>query len=124
MNVHAGGGAAACETVNVFPAAVIVPVLAPPVFAATENATVPLPVPEPPLVIVIHDAFAPAVHAHVPVEAPTAMDPVPPDSVNVWLAGEIVNVQGAGAAACDTVNVLPPIVRVPVRAAPEFAAAT
>ena len=41
--------------VNVWAAIVTVPVRAAPVFAAADTATVPLPVPEPPLVIVIHD---------------------------------------------------------------------
>lgn len=85
VNVHGGGGGggaggAACETVNVFPAAVIVPVRAAPVFAATLNATVPLPVPDAPLEIVIHPAFDAAVHAHVAAEAVTAKDPDPPAS--------------------------------------------
>jgi hypothetical protein len=50
--------------VNVWPAIVTVPVRATPVvFAATARTTVPLPVPEPPLVIVIHESFGVAVHA-------------------------------------------------------------
>ena len=57
-----GGGAAACVTVNVRPAIVSDPVRDPPVFAATVNATEPLPAPAPPEVIVIHDAPLLAVH--------------------------------------------------------------
>jgi hypothetical protein len=49
--------------VNVWPPIVTVPVRAAPVFVATDSATVPLPVPEPPLVIVIHETFGVAVHA-------------------------------------------------------------
>jgi hypothetical protein len=49
--------------VNVWSAIVTVPLRAPPVFAATDSATVPLPVPEPPLVIVIHETFGVAVQA-------------------------------------------------------------
>ena len=79
--VHgAGAGAAACVTVNVLPAAVIVPLRAAPVLAATLNATVPLPPPDPPLAIVIHAAFEAAVHAHVPADAVTAIEPLPPPS--------------------------------------------
>ena len=48
--------------VNVWSAIVTVPVRAAPVFAAADTATVPLPVPEPPLVIVIHGSFGVAIH--------------------------------------------------------------
>src|SRR5207244_11559361 len=68
--VHCGGGGgggggtgAACETVNVWPATVSVPLRAAPLFAATVNATVPLPLPDPPLAIDINGAFADAVIA-------------------------------------------------------------
>ena len=54
------------------------PLRAAPLFDATENATDPLPVPDAPLVIVIHDAFADAVHVQVLADAVTAADPVPP----------------------------------------------
>jgi hypothetical protein len=54
---------------------VMVPVLAAPVFAATLNATVPLPFPLAPEVMVIHDALLAAVHGHV---AETDTVPVPP----------------------------------------------
>jgi len=90
-----------------------------------ENATVPLPVPEPPLVIVSHAALDVAVHAHDAADAVTANVPVPPLSATFWLDGEIVNVHvggGAAAAACDIVNVLSATVTVPVRAAPVFVA--
>jgi hypothetical protein len=49
--------------VNVWSAIATVPLRAPPTFAATDRATVPLPVPEPPLVIVIHGSLDVAVHA-------------------------------------------------------------
>jgi hypothetical protein len=63
----AGGGGVglllpAWEAVNVRPATVRVPVLAAPVFAATLNATLPLPVPLAPEVMVIHEALLVAVH--------------------------------------------------------------
>jgi len=51
-----------------------------PVFAPTLKATDPLPVPDAPLAIVIHDAPAEAVHVHVPADAVTAIDPLPPVS--------------------------------------------
>jgi len=75
-----GGGAAACDTVKVCPPIVNVPVRAAPVFAATPNATVPLPVPDAPLVTVNHAAFALAVHAQLFAEAVTAIEPEPPAS--------------------------------------------
>ena len=110
---------------NVWPAAVIVPVRADPVLAATANPTEPLPVPETPVEIVIQVVFEPAVHAQVDGDAVTPNDPDPPASATLWSVGEIEIVHGAGggaAAACDTVNVLPAAVIVPLRAAPEFAA--
>ena len=110
---------------NVWPAAVIVPVRADPVLAATANPTEPLPVPETPVEIVIQVVFEPAVHAQVDGDAVTPNDPDPPASATLWSVGEIENVHGGGggaAAACDTVNVLPAAVIVPLRAAPEFAA--
>jgi hypothetical protein len=56
--------AAAWLTVKVWPAMVAVPVRAVvTVFAATESATVPLPLPLAPLEIVSHDALLVAVHA-------------------------------------------------------------
>ena len=76
-------GAAACETVNVWPAAVIMPVRAAPVLAATLNATVPLPLPEVPLEIVIQATLDDAVQAQVPVEDVTAIEPLPPLSDTV-----------------------------------------
>ena len=121
--VHGGGGAA-CVIVNVRPAAAIVATRdAVPVFAATVNATVPLPVPAAPDVIVIQAALVVAVHVQLPAEAVTAIDPDPPASATFWDDGEIENVQaGGGAAACAIVNVLPATTIVAVRAAPVLAA--
>jgi len=104
-----GGGGAACDTVNVCPAIVSVPLRAAALFTATANATMPLPVPEAPAVSVNHGAFALAVHAHVFAEAVTVTEPEAPLSATFWLVGEIVNVQvgGGGGGACVTVNVLP-----------------
>jgi hypothetical protein len=117
-----GGGAACCDTVKLCPPTEMVPVRAAAVFVATVKLTVPLPVPVAGCPTVIHGAFDVAVHAHVGADAVTPNDPAPPASVMVWLAGEIVNVHGAGAAACVTVKVCPAKVTEPVRAAPAFAA--
>lgn len=130
VNVHAGGGggggggggAAACETVKVFPAAVIVPDRTAPEFWATLNATAPPPLPEAPLVMEIQAAFDAAVHAQDEADAVTANEPEPPVSETFWSDGEIAYVHGVATAACDTVNVLPATVIVPLRALPEFAA--
>lgn len=103
------------------PATVNVPERPAPVLAATENETVPSPLSEAPRVTVIHVTFEAAVHAQLPPEAVTAIDPVPPASDIDWLVGEMLNVQGGGAAACDTVNVLPATVIVAVRADPALA---
>jgi hypothetical protein len=122
--VHAGGGvgAAACDTVNVLPAAVIVPLRAAPEFAATVNDTVPFPVPDAPLETVIHAAFDAALHAQLVADAVIAIDPDPPVSPTDVSLGAIEKLHGAGPAACETANVCPAIVSIPVRAAPLFAA--
>jgi hypothetical protein len=95
---------------------------APAVFAATLNATEPLPLPLEPVAIVIHDAFDEAVHAQ-PLLLVTATLPLPPAASTDWLAGEMEYEHGVGAAACDTVSVSPAIDSVPLRAAPELAVA-
>jgi hypothetical protein len=51
-----------CDTVNVEPAIVSVPIRAPPVLAATVNETLPLPVPLAPLVTVIQFTLLVVVH--------------------------------------------------------------
>jgi hypothetical protein len=109
--------------VNVWPATVKVPLRAAPVFAATENAVVPEPVPDAPEVITIHPAPDAAVQAHVGAEAVTPTDPEPPVSATFWLDGAMENVHGGGgggggAAACVTLNVLPPALIVADRSAP------
>ena len=102
------------------PAIERVPVRAGPVLAATANATLPLPVtlPDAGLVIVIQLAFDEAVHAHA-LSVVIVADPFPPASGNDVTEAVTEYAQGA---ACVTVNVCPPIVSVPVRAAPLFAA--
>ena len=70
---------------KVRPAIVSVPLrLAVAVFAATLNPAVPGPVPDAPLVTVIHDALVVAVHAQ-PAPAVTPVLPVPPAAPNDWL---------------------------------------
>jgi len=65
--------------VNVCPAIVSAPVRAAPAFAAAVNATVPLPLPVAPDVIVIHGALLLAVHRQ-PAVVVTFEVPVPPDA--------------------------------------------
>jgi hypothetical protein len=132
--------AAVCLTANVCPATVIVPVRAPPEFAAIWTATVPVPVPEAPAVIVIHAAFDVAVQGH---EAPavTATLVGPPAAAALNEAGAIAKVHvgggggdgggggpgGGGAAAdpdCTMVNVLLPMAIVACRCAESELAAT
>ena len=81
--VHGGGGGAACDTVNVCPPIVIVPVRAAAVFTSTVKATAPLPMPEAPLVTVNHAAFALAVQLHVFADAVTATEPDVPVSAAI-----------------------------------------
>lgn len=67
---------------NVVPAMVSVPLrLDALVFAATLNATVPLPDPVAPLATVIQDALLAAVQAQ-PVATVTVLLPLPADAVN------------------------------------------
>jgi len=92
--------AAACVTVNVFPAAAIVALrVLIPVLAANVYLTVPLPVPEPPDVMVIQGALVVAVHAQVAADAVTAIAPDPSPAATLCVAGEIENVHAAGVAA-------------------------
>ena len=80
----------ACVTVNVFPAAVIVPVreseLA---FAAAVKPAEPLPDPVAPEVIVIHVSVVAAVQLQ-PVGAVTVIVPVPPPATTDCDVGKIV----------------------------------
>ena len=66
-----------CVTVNVRPAIVSVPLRAGPVVEATLNCTVPFPLPEAPLLIVIQAALLVAVHSHAATVA-TETDAEPP----------------------------------------------
>lgn len=115
LNVHA----AACVTVNVWPAIVSVPVLLPPVFAPTVKLIDPLPVPAAVVVIAIQEAFDVAVQVHAAGPL-TVTEPLAPLAAADRL--ELDNVKLHATAACVTVNVLPATVIVPLRAAPPFAA--
>jgi hypothetical protein len=122
---------AACATVNVWPATVKVPVREPLVFGSTAYCTLPLPLPDPPEMMPIHDALLAAVHEQ-PLVVATFTVPVVPSTGALALVGEREYEHDAGggdgggdgslAPACVTVNARPAIVRVPVRAAPVFAA--
>jgi hypothetical protein len=113
--------AAAWSTVKVFPPTVTVPVRAVVAgFAATLKEAVPFPEPLAPAVTVIHPTLLTAVHAQ-PATAVIVVDAVAPLGETDCDAGEIVGAQGAAPSL--TVNVLPPIVSVPLRAVDAFAAA-
>ena len=104
---------AACETVNVFPAIVSVPVrTAAIVLGATVKLAEPLPEPVAPAVTVIQVALLTDVQVQ-PVAVVTDAEPLSPAAGTDWLEGEIENVHPAGL--CVTVNVWPPIVIVPLR---------
>jgi hypothetical protein len=90
-----------------------------PEFAATVNATVPLPLPAAPEVTVIHGADATAVHAH-PLDAVTVKLPVPPAAGTVAPPGFSVYVQFGSGAAWFSVKVRPATEIVLERAAPTF----
>ena len=72
----------ACVTVTLLPAMTTVAVRAPPVLAATVKATVPLPVPLAPEVMVIQALVVELDQAQLP-PALTVTDPVPPAVSNV-----------------------------------------
>lgn len=82
---------------NVWPPTVIVAARAPALFGAALTVTVPLPVPELPLVTVSHvGSLVVAFHAHqLPVV--TVIVPESPPTAMAWLDGEIVEEQAAAA---------------------------
>ena len=107
--------------VTVCPAIVSVPVRGlVEVFAATEYATVPIPVPLPPLVTVIHAALLTPVHAQ-PLVVVTVVDNGPPAAGADCAVDERAKLQ---APLCVTVSVVPAIVSVPVRGVVAVLAAT
>jgi hypothetical protein len=105
--------------VKVLPAIVSVPlrgVVA--VFAATLNATDPLPDPLEPAVTVIQLALLVAVHPHPAVAATLAL-PVPPPAGTAWLSGVTAGVAQPGVKenVLDTaLRVEPPGPLAPTRA--------
>ena len=104
---------------NVWPPAAMLPDRLAPEFAATVNATVPLPLPAAPEVIVIHDAVGTAVQAH-PRAAVTVKVPEPPAAGTVAPPGLSVYVQLGRAAAWLIVNVRPAMEIGLERATPRF----
>ena len=86
---------------------------------ATENCTVPLPVPLPPEVIVIHESWLAAVQPQ-PAPLDTSKLPEPPDDATFVAAGEIEKAQ---PLPWFTVNVRPATVMVPDRGPPVIEAA-
>ena len=108
--------------VTVWPATVSVPFRAAPVFAATVYVTLPFPVPELPLPIVIQFALLVAVHAHVEEVVTFRFVPLPPAAPIDALVGATVYEHDV-AADSFTVTVCPAMVSVPARGvAPVFAA--
>jgi len=99
---------------------VSVPLRAEPLFAATENATDPLPLPDAPELMLIHDALDEAFHEQ-PFEVFTLTDPFPPPAPTSCELADSEKEQLA--PSCCTVNVCPATISVPLRAAPLFAAA-
>ena len=84
---------------NVCPPIVSVPTRSSPPLAAAVYATVPFPVPDAPLAIVSHGAFAVAVHVQLAADAVTVIDPDPPPFGRFCDDGAIEMVHGGGGAA-------------------------
>ena len=108
-----------CCTVNVWPPAVIAPLRGGPPLAAAVKRTVPLPVPLPPDVMVIHGTADEAVQPQPPA-ACTLKVPWPPASSMFALVAESENVQ---PSPWLNVKVRPAMVSVPLRAGPVAAPA-
>jgi hypothetical protein len=87
--VYVQDAVAACVTVNVWPATVMVPLLALPLFGNTEYPTVPLPLALLPEVREIQLALPDAVHAQLLCEV-MEMLPAPPAAVAVALVAPTV----------------------------------
>ena len=107
-----------CDTVNVCPAIVAMPERGPPMFSWIEIFTVPLPVPEAPELIPSHAAPLDAVHAQAAPDVTLTFVVPAAAGTDTW-PGEIENEQ---FSACEMVNVRPPMLSVPWRSGPLFAA--
>ena len=105
-------------TVTVRSAMVILLARDGPPLAATENCTVPLPLPLEPLVTVSQLAPAVAVQEQLAAALTAIAGPLPPPAPTEAVSGATVNVQ---PAVWLTVTVRPATVTVPVRVAPPFA---
>ena len=102
---------------------VIVPVRGGPVLAVTVNVTAPAPEPVAPAVIAIHGVAVVAVHAQPSAIVTAIGAPAPAAAGRAWLAGAIEAVHvTVPVPACVTVKMCPAMERVPVLAAPVFAA--
>jgi hypothetical protein len=113
--VKAHDVAACCVTVTVRPATVSVPVRVDAFgFSAIENATVPLPVPLDPDVIVSHAALLVATQVQFWLVV-TATLLVPAVAAGVSDVGDTVKEHEFELPACVTVTVCPATVNVPVR---------
>lgn len=108
-----------CVTATDCPATVSDPDRAGPAFAATLNATEPVPVPLAPDVTVIHESLRTAVQPQ-PLGAVTEIGgPLPAAAPTDAVVGVTVIAQ---VPAWETVTVWPATLMVPLRAAPPFAA--
>jgi hypothetical protein len=116
------GVAPAWATVNSRPAIVIVPARPPPLFAATLNVTVPLPLPVLPDVTVIQGTLLVAVQPQPVAPVTVIGEPVPPLRPSNWNVGAMVKPH-CSTACWRTVILWPATTRTPVRSAPAFALA-
>jgi hypothetical protein len=103
-----------CATVTVRPATVTMPVRPGPMLAANARSTAPFPVPPAVPVIPIQPALLAAVHAHDAAAATSTRAP-PPLAAAAMFSGDTANEQ---PVSCDTVNVCPAIITVPLRGGP------
>src|SRR5260370_23755997 len=91
-----------------------VPVRATPKLSATWNVTVPVPLPLWPEIMPIHGTVETAVQLQA-ASAVTCTVAFPADDKNDWLLGERLYEHDVTAPSWVTVNVLPPMVRLPLR---------
>ena len=90
--------------VHVFPATVIVPERAAPLFAATSYCTVALPLPLKAEVIVIQLSDFAAVQGQALPEAVMLMAPLPPAAAKFFCSGAIVKLHGVTVMATAAVR--------------------